>query len=399
MPVVFVHGVNTRRGASYTAQTLAIEKFFQRHLTGATVGGKRLAEINKVEFPYWGDLATKFAWNMAALPKSGVQALGASSVSLQPILALVRDALPQAPTSDPLTALAKKDLRLSVQAIIDLAMQAATQQDAAAVAEFVVLTSAYAEANPHADWLETVNTDDQLITTLFAKLVKQQGDVQTLGGFGSLCSRIKLEVAKLKGAAQDIAAAAGNRLGDFASTKLLASTRAGLNETLGRFFGDVFIYFEARGQQGNPGAVGSLILKAFDDARAAPPGELFIIVAHSFGGVITFDLLSHFRTDIEPDLLVTVGSQVGHFEEMKLYKSSDKGIGPPSKAKTPPNVKRWINIYDEVDIFAYAVSDIFDRIDVDAPYDTATYAIKAHGAYFEQDRFYQSLRARIDQLS
>ena len=73
-------------------------------------------------------------------------------------------------------------------------------------------------------------------------------------------------------------------------------------------------------------------------------------------------------------------------------------IRAPGKAKTPANIKRWINIFDEVDIFSYSVDRVFDRVNVDAQYDTQTYTIKAHGAYFEQDRFYQRLRARIDSL-
>jgi hypothetical protein len=71
---------------------------------------------------------------------------------------------------------------------------------------------------------------------------------------------------------------------------------------------------------------------------------------------------------------------------------------PPKKAPTPTNIRHWINVYDEVDIFAYAAERVFDRVDVDGRYDTETYTIKAHGAYFTQDRFYQRLRARIDAL-
>jgi hypothetical protein len=50
-----------------------------------------------------------------------------------------------------------------------------------------------------------------------------------------------------------------------------------------------------------------------------------------------------------------------------------------------------------VDIFAYACDRVFDRVE-DFRYDTKTYTIKAHGAYFEQARFYERLRVRIDQL-
>src|SRR5204863_1948564 len=101
-----------------------------------------------------------------------------------------------------------------------------------------------------------------------------------------------------------------------------------------------------------------LVLKAFDKARAAAPDEPFVIIGHSLGGVITFDLLSHYRPELEVDLFVSVGSQVAHFEELKLFKASDKSIGTPKRATTPANIKRWINIYDEVDIFSYAAERV-----------------------------------------
>ena len=98
-------------------------------------------------------------------------------------------------------------------------------------------------------------------------------------------------------------------------------------------------------------------------------------------------------------MFVSVGSQVSHFEEMKRFIASDTTIPSAAQkfAKTPDNIKHWINVFDEVDIFSYACEKVFDRVN-DFHYDTETYTIKAHGAYFEQDRFYERLRARIDQL-
>ncbi|HKO59293.1 MAG TPA: hypothetical protein VJ276_25730, partial [Thermoanaerobaculia bacterium] len=66
-------------------------------------------------------------------------------------------------------------------------------------------------------------------------------------------------------------------------------------------------------------------------------------------------------------------------------------------ASTPPNIRRWINVFDEVDIFAYACGKVFDRVQ-DFQYDTQTYTIKAHGAYFDQNRFYERLRTKINGL-
>jgi hypothetical protein len=398
VPVVFVHGVNTRKSPSYDANVAVIDAFVQKHMGGAGIGGKPLPPKPKTTFPYWGDLGMTFAWNMASLPRPQMQALGGTGdINLQEILGHIRDAFPELPKDDPLTALAKKQFSLAVDAINHLALKTVDQGDEKEVAEFVVVASAYAEANPQPAWLAQVQSDQDLLNQLAAQIQGQPG-VQALGGFGAAFNKIKLAAVKLKQAVTNMAGKAVDKAGDFASTKLLASTRDALNETLGRFFGDVFIYLDSRGDQANPGKIPSLILKAYDEARAAAPNEPFIIIGHSLGGVISMDLLSHFRPDIDVDLFVSVGSQIAHFEELKLYKISDPAVKAPKKATTPANIKRWINIFDEVDIFSYSVDRVFDRVNVDAPYDTQTYTIKAHGAYFEQDRFYQRLRARINAL-
>jgi hypothetical protein len=256
----------------------------------------------------------------------------------------------------------------------------------------------YAEENPSPAWLADVQNDSQFISTLKAQLTPIPA-VQAQGGLGQVFTKLTLAGAKLKQTVMGLAGKAVDKAGDFASTKLLAFSRDSLNGQLGRFFGDVFIYMNARGDRQNPGPIPKLILAGFDEAKQrSPAGEPLIIIGHSLGGVITMDLLSHFRPDLEVDLFVSVGSQVAHFEETKLYKVSDPAIKHPNKAKTPANIRRWINIYDEVDVFSYSVERIFDRVDVDARYDTQTYVVKAHGAYFEQDRFYQRLRARIEGL-
>ena len=396
MPIVFVHGVNTRKGPAYDAGTRVIDAFLRKHLNGAVIGGRPLGQ-SATTFPYWGDLGMTFAFDMAALPRPQMQALGGTpDVIMQEVLGHVRDAFPELPKDNPLTALAKKRLFLAVDVINHLALRTGAKGDEQAVAEFVVAASGYAEANASPPWLAAVQSDQDLLNQLAAQ-IQTQGGIQALGGFGNVFNKIKTVAVKLNQVVKNAAGKAIDTAGDFASTKLLASTRGPLNETLGRFFGDIFIYLNSRGDKGKPGPIPTLILKAYDDARAAAPNEPFVIVAHSLGGVISFDLLSHFRPDLDVDLFVSIGSQVAHFEEMKLYLASDRKI-PPGKAHTPENIKRWINIFDEVDVFSYSVDRVFDRVNVDAQYDTHTHTIKAHGAYFEQDRLYQRLRERVDGL-
>lgn len=405
MPIVFVHGVNTRRTEpGYDARLAMITRFLGSHLDGLAIGGAPLKALAPA-FPYWGDLATKFAWNMASLPSGEVDALGAGGVAddMRPLIGVIADALkePGNAKDQPLLTLAReRSLALAVEVITDQLLQQTAAADAGRVAEFIVAAGRYSEAHPHPSWLGALTTDEQFLGVLMTELQSAEaaGSAQTLGGgFGAIFGSIAAAGAKIKQAAKAAAGTVLDRTGDFASTKLLAWQRKPLNATLGRFFGDIFVYLDGRGDRAAPGPIPRLILSSFDEAKAANPSEPFVVIAHSLGGVITFDLLSHFRTDLVVDLFVTVGSQVAHFEEMKQFRASDAAVGPPNKAATPANIRHWINIFDEVDVFAYACDKVFDRV-LDFRYDTQTYTIKAHGAYFEQNRFYGRLRARIDAL-
>jgi hypothetical protein len=405
MPVVFVHGVNTRNtDPDYTGRLLVITKFIEAHLGGVVLGGKPLTTLVPT-FPYWGDLATTFAWDMASLPSGEIDALGPGvAEDLRPLIGVLADGLtdPAAAAAQPLLSLAReRGLPDAVDLVSDQLLRQAPAADADRVAGFVVAARQYAEANPKPAWMAGLATDEQLLNLLVSEVNKQTAPasgVNALGGFGSIFGPIAAAGARIKQGAQAAAGTVLDRTGDFASTKLLAWQRRPLNATLGRFFGDIFVYLDGRGDKSAPGPIPSRILAGIDAARAGAPGEPLVIIGHSLGGVITFDLLGHFRPDLAVDLFVTVGSQVSHFEEMKRFKGSDVTVGAPQKATTPPNVRQWINVFDEVDIFSYACDKVFDRVH-DFHYDTQTYTIKAHGAYFDQDRFYTRLRTRIDQLS
>ncbi len=400
VPIVFVHGVNTRQGPGYEAGRLATEAFLKRHLGGATIDGKQLPADPMILFPYWGGLATTFAWDMASLPKGGVEALGGTSdTATREMVGQVRDALADKAGNEPITALAKKDFVLSADAVVALALVGTRAGQEADTARFVVAIQTYATENPNPAWAATIATDSQFVNKLVSEAIGPGAHVALgAGPFGVIKNVVSAGAAKLKRAAADVAGSAIDKTGDFASAKLLGFSREPLNGILGRFFGDIFIYMSTRGDAANPGPIPQRVLADFAAAAQQAPAEPLVIIGHSLGGVITMDLLGSFRPDLTCDLFISVGSQVAHFEEIKLYLASDKSVRGPSKAHTPDNIRRWINVYDEVDIFSYACKEVFDEVDIDAPYDTQTYVVKAHSAYFDQDRFYKRLRARIDEL-
>jgi len=398
MPIVFVHGVNTRESPAYRARKLMIEEFLQRHLGGCTLGGKTLPATPTVTFPYWGDLATTFAWNMASLPLAEMEVLGAiDDAGLDSVLGHLQDATAGPVGDEPLKNLALADFRATVDLVVHLAIEHAAEGLEEEMATFAVAASAYADAHPTPDWADGVANDRAFLAELNRRVAPTDG-AEALGGFGDAFRVVSRAAARLRNAVRRLGERAVDEVGDFASTRLLAAHRSSLNGVLGRFFGDVFIYFNGRGEVGAPGEIPARVLAAFDVARASAPDEPLVIVGHSLGGVITFDLLSHYRPDLAVALVVSVGSQVAHFEEIKLFHASDPDVKSPRRASKPASIRRWINIYDEVDVFSYAAERVFEGVDVDAQYDTGTYVGKAHGAYFEQNRFYERLRARIDAL-
>ncbi len=402
MPLVFVHGVNNRKeDPGYKAGVLVTTKFLDRHFKGAIVNGKTLSSVAP-RFPYWGDLATRFAWNMASLPTDDINALGAGVPDdMRPLVVVIGEEIGgQAQAKQqPLLTLARKSLPKAVAALSEVLIRAATDADAPRVATFVTTAQAYAEANQAPPWLAGLSTDAQFVNELIKQATPKAGEaVEALGAFDFIVGPLNAAAAKIKSAISGAAGSVLDKAGDFASTKILAWTRRPLNAVIGRFFGDVFVYLDARGNQAAPGPIPQRLIADIDQALAeASPGEPLVLMGHSLGGVILFDLLSHFRPDLQVDLLITVGSQVSHFEEIKRFKTSDNSIPSAAQplAKRPANIAHWINVFDDVDIFAYACSHVFEGVD-DFRYDTQTYTVKAHGAYFEQHRFFARLRARME---
>lgn len=390
MPIIFIHGVNTRKedpdyreGVAFKIASL--KACFENLQIGANAFGKDPHVVT----PYWGDLATEFRWGMASLPAPATELLGAASEPATVELAShLRDALGSSGDHAPLLALARKDLDAAVE-IVGAALLEQAAPEPGQAAALALAVQAVATYSPRPAIPSDLQTDEDFFRWLNSQTAMR--DVELLG-VSSVFAAVGAFFRRARSLLLDPVL---DGAGDFVSTQLLRRNRAALNGTLGRFFGDVFVYLDRRKGPDAPGDIPKRLLAEIDAACLAAPTEPVVIVGHSLGGVITFDLLQTFRKDLSVDLFVSVGSQVAHFEEMKLFRGSDPDLGPPQRAVVPTNIKRWINVYDEVDIFAYSASRVFDRVAQDLSYDTRTYVIKAHAAYFKQSRFYRWLRTRI----
>jgi hypothetical protein len=106
-----------------------------------------------------------------------------------------------------------------------------------------------------------------------------------------------------------------------------------------------------------------------------------VLLAHSLGGIVAFDLLAgdpaeslgHVR------MLVTVGSQVPLLYELGAL-TCGINYGTPLSGSFGP---RWINVYDEHDLLSYAGAALFGDRCRDIPLNTKQPFPIAHSAYWD----------------
>jgi hypothetical protein len=383
MPIVFVHGVNNRLDSGYRDSEKGRNGFL-REIVAPALGLS--ANDLHIANPYWGDHAAQFAWGMAVLPQAsdkyekfggGDPALASSSMELVSQLELDGSLLDNA----------KKDFAKVVDLIYAAALaDAATEQEARDIATSYLRAAAYAAKNPAPAWLAQVNESN------FVDVLNVRADTsadEQFGG-GGLLDSLKEGWSRLANALPD----AGTEL----AGKL---ARKKLNAVVTRFTGDAFVYLSKRGAPQSPGPIVQTVLDSLREAsnkKTATDNKL-IVIAHSFGGEIVYDILTQFDPQLQIDCLITVGSQVGLFEEMKLYLASRDNIPPnppDGKVARPLSLKRWLNVFDTNDILSYRLEPVFAGVD-DYLYDTGFSSLEAHGGYFERPSFYKRLAARLTQ--
>ena len=385
MPIVFVHGVNNRVGDGYQDNQAGRDEFLREVVApslGLTPKGLH------IENPYWGGHGVQFAWSMAVLPdaEESYEKFGAKGEdeAFERTVELVASSKPFAGS---VVARAKTDLEGTLDLLYGAALAGATaRDDANDVAKAYLEALAYVQSKPDLAWLDTANDNN------FADLLNHEvyaGEGESFGA-GGLLDKLKEGLSRLVQAAPDVGTELLNKL-----------ARKSLNAKITRFTGDAFVYLAKRGTPGSPGNIVDEVMKSLvraDTVRKESASDTkLVVIAHSFGGEIMYDILTRFMPDLTVDCFITVGSQVGLFEEMKLYLASDPKIPlhyPDGKVPRPSNVKRWLNVFDMNDVLSYRVNPVFDGTD-DFMYETGYSTIQAHGGYFLRPSFYSRLATRL----
>lgn len=396
MPLVFLHGVNTRKGPDYDNAVAARDALFRRFALAKLMPG---AVPVAVANPYWGDLGARAAWGNASIPQGEIEAFG--SAGELPDLLLADLAGARMPARDKVILTVARN---SFAAAIDLLWGAAPGLEgskpnrAAAWAELAETAIRYAERDPHPAWLEEVNSD-----TAFLQRLQDELEDWVSPGSGAESAPEQFGMQEGWERIKEAAGRLGSAAGRLTSGVLVDATRFGLHQQVSLFFGDVFVYLQERGTPEQPGRIVQRIRDALLEARQqvnATDSKL-IVVAHSLGGVILYDILTSFmpkvQKDFRLDVLVTVGSQVALFEELKLYGVSRKDFPhdpQTDRVPKPASIHYWLNVFDTNDVLSFATERVFADT-VDFSYSTGKGLLAAHGAYFGLPSFHERLAARL----
>jgi hypothetical protein len=384
MPLVFVHGVNVRKDASYEVNQAARDALFRQYALSAICAKPSTSSI---ENPYWGQYGANPAWHMASLPDGKYQAFGQSDTIYEQILNETAWDVEVSALDKVLLSIAHVSLERAVNCLWCAAAYTDTGKPVSlALALLSAKALLYAQGHPNPSWLAGLADDSQFVEKLLTVLEAWQSESGHIEAFGvsSLWDHMKTSAQELSQRAAGLLVNPSVRV-----------VRPWVNSKLMIFLGDVFVYLRDR-DAADGGQIVNEVVAAFRRAEHAKSTDdpKLVIVGHSMGGNIAYDILSHFAPDIQVDLFLTVGSQVAMFEELKLFKASSPTIAAPSVVPPLQNVDRWINVLDLNDVLAYSTGKIFSE-SLDTKFDNHVPVWAAHTTYFSSPLFHQRLQLRL----
>lgn len=398
MPIVFVHGVNNRREDADYAEGVGRTEGFLREILAPRLGldPKQLS----VFFPYWGGHGVKFRWGQASLPSGSdaveslsLEALGPGSGNLEVWIGEAR--FQYGPGGVSFGQISRtKGFEEAVDLVWDTASAVASSvKGYGDVVEAYSASLAYAKANPAPSWaLQLPSLTNEAFVLKLLQEIEPHRTVKPVAhetlALSDWFQSLKEAVSRLGSAPTDAATALAVGLG-----------RKSIHEKASRFLGDIFVYLSDRGTAETPGEIIAEVLAALQKAEAAkrPGDDKLIVIGHSLGGVIIYDILTYFRPALKFDVLASIGSQIALFEEMSLYRASKPGV-PPNPPEDllpqPTGIAKWLNVFDTNDVFSFRAQGVFAG-PTDYRFDTGYGLLQAHGGYFARPSFYKRLAARL----
>ena len=459
MPLVFLHGVNTRDTDEGYHIAVAARRQLFRQLVVPTVKAHGHQDFDVRDDIYWGNLGVAFAWRLQAIPVAAqAERLGpvsddasnpdllrlmARSPATEPLSPARRVERLGAPAPGPLVAASRQDPGALVRAVfareadrfapthppfpdgkaLPAGQVEKAEEQGTQLAFLLIAVDQLArdvQANPG---LIAGDTDAQVVKKIrdeveerYKRLVEptltvaERTGPEKLGHFTDaidwtrgLIERTASAAKKLADDTIDALSGAKDQAERAGSLWLLEHFRRDLSSKGLRFLGDVFVYLQ-HGRTANPSIsdrVKKGILDAAPHTGADGRREPFVVVTHSFGSEILYDLLTSGELDeVTIDLWVTVGAQTSLFAEMRLFAKSPTDI-PSNTVKhlgKPKNVRKWINFYDLADVLSYLHAPVFGQEVVDIKVSEGANLTNAHGHYFVTPTFYDRIARELEEV-
>ncbi|MCG6492931.1 hypothetical protein [Kitasatospora sp. A2-31] len=384
MPIVFVHGVGNHDEQQFELDASFRRRFFADFLLPA-IGAD--PEQGMPLFPWWGRVGALPRWGRVCHPDAAEYLGSSGEASLLQELAAA-DPPATGWTENVVLDTARESVADAVDLLYSaLDLEACDGEELNELAALAVPLASYCENDPDELFWEDVGDDLDLITAFVETAQRSDPELETLGGGGPLEGARK----RLLEAAETMNSALGAR-----PTRLVADGLRRLTDPVVHdYLGDVFAYLTLRGTRDCPGEIVSIVLHDLQQAAdAAPDREPLVVVAHSMGGNIVYDIASYFAPELQIDVLVTVGSQPGLFAEFSAFPGVPRDLPKPGHGRVPAreNVRTWINVVDRSDMLSYSAEPVFEGVQ-DVRYESG--ALWAHSAYFKQPNFHARLAKRV----
>ena len=275
MPIVFVHGVGTRKDKAYkhaAKARVALTRSFLLPPLGLDPG--------KVKFwdPYWGDDAAEFAWQHASLPSGRQEKFGPGETVPALLLGEVWEGeVP--PPGQVVLEVARRSMADAVDLLWATAVERADETDTAALADLAVLATKVARDDPEPLWLETVGNDEQFANRLSQELsIAVPAASEESFGPKRAFLRLREGLGRIGGAA-----------GRLTGTAAVEVVRPSLNRSASMFLGDIFVYIQQRQRLGRDAPIAK---KVGDELEQAGEGcsvgdPKLVVIAHSMGETLS----------------------------------------------------------------------------------------------------------------